>query len=493
MQRLLLAALVAAPLAAFACGEAASPSSSTTGAGGSTGTTSSTGTAGGSAGGGSPYLPGTPIPADPQREGNAEAGYSALVNNGYVSCGVPWSAYSKVFGSAPDSLKIPGRTGKNQDLPYYYTAFTTAEGVEVVSANCLVCHAGFIKGKLVLGLGGADRDFTTDASQQANAAGFLISDPKEKAAWAKWAERMTAIGPYTMTLTVGVNPADNLAAVLFAHRDRKTLAWSSEPLLELPPKQVVPVDTPPWWRMAKKNAMFYVAGGRGDHARIMMTASTLCTDSVAEAQAIDAYFPDVEAWIRSIAPPAFPGAIDQALAGKGKDVFGATCAKCHGTYGKDGSYPNLLIATGDVGTDPLLASGSTQFAEIYVKWFNESFYGEKAKLEPQDGYVAPPLDGIWATAPYLHNGSVPTIEALLDSKKRPAFWTRSFDSNDYDDTTLGWTFTALDAGQDAEPNKAKRAKIYDTTKPGYGNGGHLYGDDLSAGDRAAVIEYLKTL
>jgi mono/diheme cytochrome c family protein len=239
--------------------------------------------------------------------------------------------------------------------------------------------------------------------------------------------------------------------------------------------------------------MFYVAGGRGDHARIMMTASTLCTDSVAEAQAIDAYFPDVEAWIRSITPPAFTGAIDQTLAGEGKGVFDATCAKCHGTYGKDGSYPNLLIATADVGTDPLLSSGSTQFAEIYVKWFNESFYGEKARLEPQNGYVAPPLDGIWATAPYLHNGSVPTIEALLDSKKRPAFWTRSFDSNDYDDAALGWTFTALAAGQDAEPNKAKRARIYDTTKPGYGNGGHLYGDDLSDADRAAVIEYLKTL
>ena len=57
---------------------------------------------------------------------------------------------------------------------------------------------------------------------------------------------------YTQTLTVGVNPADNLAAVLFAHRDRKTLAWSDTPLLDLPPVAVVPVDVPPWWRMKKR-------------------------------------------------------------------------------------------------------------------------------------------------------------------------------------------------------------------------------------------------
>ncbi|MEO7331541.1 MAG: c-type cytochrome [Minicystis sp.] len=483
MRFTLALALTLASIAAVSCGEElVNPVPVGTS---SSGTSSSTG--------GVEPLPGTPIAADPQRPGDAEAGYSALVNNGYVSCGVPWSAYSKVFGPAPASQKIPGRTGKNKDLPYYYTAFKTAEGVEVVSANCLTCHAGYIKGKLVVGLGAADQDFTVDPSSQAGAAGFLISDPKEKAAWAKWVDRVKAIGPYTTTLTVGVNPADNLAAVLFAHRDPKTLAWSETPLLDLPPKEVVPVDVPPWWRMAKKNAMFYVAGGKGDHARIMMTASTLCTDSVAEAQAIDAYFPDVQAWITSIKPPVFTGAIDAFLAAQGKEVFGTKCVKCHGSYGEGATYPNLLIATEDVGTDALLANGSTQFAEIYVKWFNESFYGEKSQLSPEQGYVAPPLDGLWATAPYLHNGSVPTVEALLDSSKRPTFWTRSFDSNDYDDAALGWNFTSLDAGQDAEPNKSKRSKIYDTTKPGYGNAGHTYGDGLSEAERSAVIEYLKTL
>jgi hypothetical protein len=443
---------------------------------------------------------GTPIAADPQRSGDAAKGYTALVNEGYVSCGVPYTAYAQAFGAAPADLQLPGRDPKSATLPYNLTRFTTSDGVDVVSANCLTCHAGTVKGKLVVGLGDTQGDFTSNSQgMQAGLAQLLLTDQKEKDHLTKFVGRLNAIGPYTQTLTVGVNPADNLAAVLFAHRDRQTLAWSDTPLLDLPPVAVVPVDVPPWWRMARKNAMFYVAGGRGDHARIEMTASTLCTDSVAEAKTIDAYFPDIAAYLASIVPPAYPSTIDAKLADQGRGVFASTCARCHGTYGDGGAYPNLLVSLAEVGSDPLLATGSTQFAAIYVKWFNESFYGELAHLDPQPGYVAPPLDGIWATAPYLHNGSVPTIAALLDSKTRPRFWSRkydadgTYDSNDYDDAGLGWNFTASDHGQASETDTVKQKHLYDTTQPGYSNAGHTYGDALSAADRTAVIEYLKTL
>ncbi|MFT3764936.1 MAG: c-type cytochrome [Minicystis sp.] len=457
-------------------------------------------TTGGTGGGGVQEGPLVPIAADEQRPGDPDKGYAALLNEGYVSCGVPYTAYSKVFGPAPASMKLPGRNAENAPLPYYFNRFTTTDGVDVVSANCLSCHAGMIKGKLVVGLGDTQSDFTTGSTgSQAGLASIFLTDQKEKDELQRFKSRLDAIGDYTQTRVVGVNPADNLAAILFAHRDRKTLAWSDEPLMELPPTVVTPVDVPPWWRMKKKNAMFYVAGGRGDHARIEMTASTLCTDSVDEAKKIDAYFPDIEAFIASIEPPKYDGAIDAALAQKGKAVFEATCARCHGTYGDGASYPNLLVKLGEVGTDAALATGSTQFAKIYVDWFNDSFYGEIATLAPQPGYVAPPLDGIWATAPYLHNGSVPTVEALLDSSKRPKYWSRKYDANgvyddgDYDDAALGWRFTAVDHGQADEIDSTTRKRIYDTTLPGYGNGGHTYGDALSAADRTAVIEYLKGL
>jgi mono/diheme cytochrome c family protein len=245
--------------------------------------------------------------------------------------------------------------------------------------------------------------------------------------------------------------------------------------------------------MSKKNAMFYTAAGRGDHARIMMTASTFCVDSVDVAKSIDAYFVDVRAYVESLAPPKYPMAIDAAKSARGQIVFEQTCARCHGTYGSGGAYPNLVIPIADVATDPILATGAAEFAAQYVAWFNGSFYGQIAHLDSQRGYYAPPLDGVWATAPYFHNGSVPNLELVLDSTKRPQFWTRTYDSNDFDQANVGWNFTALASGQDAEPNAAKKKKIYDTTKLGYGNGGHTFGDALSSDDRAAVIEYLKTL
>ncbi|HUS68358.1 MAG TPA: hypothetical protein VMZ28_27680 [Kofleriaceae bacterium] len=435
-----------------------------------------------------------PMEPEPQREGDAEAGYTALVNEGYVGCGVPYSAYEQVAGGAvPEAFLIPGRNDANADLPYFMTRFTTAAGVDVISPNCLQCHGEFLNGELVIGLGNHTTDYTDDLSTYALLSGGLVKDPVEKKEWERWKDRMLAISDYIIMDTVGVNPADNLAAALFAHRDPETLEWSNEPLIELPAAtEVVPVDVPPWWNMKKKNAMFYLAAGRGDHARIMMTASTLCVETVEEAQAIDAYFPDVRAFIASIEPPAWPGDVDGALVDRGREVFDDTCARCHGTYGSGVDYPNLVVALDEVETDDALARGTAQFAGAFVDWFNDSFYGELSELAPADGYVAPPLDGVWATAPYLHNGSVPTLAALLDSASRPAYWTRTFDTSDYDASAVGWRWTATPS-RDDEPDVDRKELIYDTTRPGYGNGGHTFADSLAAGDRTALLEYLKTL
>jgi mono/diheme cytochrome c family protein len=440
-----------------------------------------------------PFFDATAIPTDPQRNGDPDAGYHALVNNGYVGCGIPYSAFARVFAPAGPGDTLPGRDGHNATLPYNLTSFRVASGVEVVNPNCLECHAGHINGQLVIGLGASDADFTTDTGILARLSGGLVTDPTEHTEWARWSERVQAVAPFIRTHTIGVNPADNIAAVLFAHRDRNTLAWSHAALMPLPPNDPVAIDVPPWWNMRKKNAMLYNGSGRGDHARIMMTASTLCTDSVADAQAIDAYFPDIEAYILSLRPPAYPFAIDRTRAAHGETVFNATCSRCHGTYGASESYPNLIVSLGEVGTDPVLGVGAGQFATRFVDWFNQSFYGQAAHLQPTQGYVAPPLDGVWATAPYLHNGSVPTVEALLNSRTRPQYWTRSFASTDYNQTALGWNFTALDHGQSTVTDANMRARIYDTTLYGHSNQGHTFGDGLSDADRSDLIEYLKTL
>ena len=427
------------------------------------------------------------IPAEPQRPGDPAAGYRALVNQNYIGCGVPYSIYESIFGSWPRRFRLPDRPGRNAELPYFLTAYQKADGVEVVTANCLACHADFLNGSLVIGLGASRLDFSMDPSPPLEVAGLLLKGA-ERDEWRRFADRVKAISAHLRTRTMGANPGDAIAAALFAHRDRETLAWSQEPLMDLPPAVEVPVDVPPWWRMNKKHAMFYTAAGRGDHARIMMTASALCTDSVEQARQIDAYFPDIRAYIASLTPPPWPYSIDQERAASGQTVFRRKCQRCHGSYGAKPSYPNKVISLSKVGTDPLLADGTGQFASSFVTWFNESFYGEIARMEPAAGYIAPPLDGIWATAPYLHNGAVPTLAALLDSRQRPTYWTRSYGDSDYDTEAMGWRTTALERA----PTERTLA-VVDTTLPGYGKGGHTFGDKLSAEERAALLEYLKTL
>jgi mono/diheme cytochrome c family protein len=434
------------------------------------------------------------IEREPQREGDAARGYDMLVNGGYVSCGLPISAYRRVFGPAPPRERVAGRTGANAELPYNFTATTTARGVEVVASNCLTCHAAELQGELVIGLGAHSSDFTHDVGMIALASRSLVDDdPNERAEWQRWATRVRAVAPHIRMHTIGPTPADNLAAVLFAHRDPRTLAWQRRPRLVIP-RDVVPVDVPAWWLLRHRNAMFHTGSGRGDHARLMMSASMLCTDTVAEARAIDERFADVRAYILSLRAPRHPDVIDAALAVRGRAVYERTCAACHGRYeGGVLVYPNRVIPLSEIGTDARLAEGAGYFSAPYRGWFASSFWGERARLVPTGGYVAPPLDGVWATAPYFHNGSVPTIEAVLDSRARPRYWTRSFRSTDYDPDALGWRYRELAHGKSGAATAYEALRIYDTTEAGYGNGGHTYGDALDDEERRALLEYLKSL
>ena len=173
----------------------------------------------------------------------------------------------------------------------------------------------------------------------------------------------------------------------------------------------------------------------------------------------------------------------------GENLFNDKCATCHGSYGANESYPNLLVSVDEVGTDPYLVSSNFAYA-YFVDWYNTSWFskGENAAyLKVENGYMAPPLDGIWATAPYFHNGSVPTLDDVLNSSQRPKKWKRSFktDASEYDHEKVGWKYTI--------ESISGSSLVYDTTLPGYGNQGHTYGDDLTGEERKDLIEYLKTL
>jgi hypothetical protein len=103
-------------------------------------------------------------------------------------------------------------------------------------------------------------------------------------------------------------------------------------------------------------------------------------------------------------------------------------------------------------------------------------------------YPARPLEGVWATAPYLHNGSVPTLYHLLFPEERPAKFLVG--QKDYDPVKVGFE---IDPAK-ITPQPGLDLFEFDTALPGNANTGHSgqeYGTDLSREDRLAIIEYLK--
>lgn len=185
-------------------------------------------------------------------------------------------------------------------------------------------------------------------------------------------------------------------------------------------------------------------------------------------------------------PPGKP-AIQPELAERGAALFRNHCADCHAP---DGLRIGRVEPLPDLGTDnnrivdftPELADSLNQLGTNVWKLRN---------FKPQGGYVNNLLDGIWLRAPYLHNGSVPTLRDLLNTPdKRPARFCRGNDL--YDWKNLGFV-SALGTG---EGNAAcGKFFVYDTrnAKGGNSNAGHLYGTDLVEADKDALLEFLKTL
>lgn len=429
----------------------------------------------------------TAMKASPQRTGDATKGYAYLLEGDYLNSGIPLNTYKTFFPSNSDDL---GRTGDNKGIAYDYTASTTATGVKIVSQNCLTCHAAKLNGKLVIGLGNNIMDNTQDRGSILPFLEGAIklqygANSSEWKAYEPYGKALKAIAPSVITKTIGENPADKIFAVLAGYRKAEDLSWLDVPQFKLP-VDVIPTDVPAWWLLKKKNALYYNALGQGDFARLIMASSLLTMKDSSEATKIDLRFPDVVAYLQSIQAPKYPYAIDANLVTQGQKLYSDHCAKCHGT---SSDYPNYLIDLQTIGTDAALANLYTTYPD-YHNWYNKSWFAKgkyAAQLTPQKGYIAPPLDGVWATAPYFHNGAVPTLEDVLNSNQRPKVWKRTqTDNSDYDQNKMGWKYTIPSA-------KNNDILIYDTALTGRGNGGHTFGDALTPDQRKALLEYLKTL
>jgi mono/diheme cytochrome c family protein len=194
--------------------------------------------------------------------------------------------------------------------------------------------------------------------------------------------------------------------------------------------------------------------------------------------------------------PAFPGPVDESLVARGEDLFRGVCGSCHGSYDRSvrparlTEFPNRVGTADELGTDPARWQHAGR-AEVDA--LTRSPLGERLAAKASSGYVAPPLSGAWATAPYLHNDSVPTLEALLDPQQRPA--TFLVGGHRLDLARVGVAHAP--GNPEAYPSGYKpwsTPALYDTTVPGQSNAGHeAQVSGLSADQRKALLEYLKVL
>jgi mono/diheme cytochrome c family protein len=349
-----------------------------------------------------------------------------------------------------------------------------------LATDCMICHGGSIAGHNYVGLGNSTLDFQSFIEDVAAAEGRELK------------------GAFTSCNVRGTVEAGAMSVFLFSLR-KPDLTLQEKPL-DLGLKDDACEDVPAWWLLKKKKTMYYHGGSDARSVRSLMQFSLNPLNGPAFFEKEEPTFRDVQAFLLSIQPPKYPFAIDRERAKQGEQVFLDYCSRCHGTYGEKWTYPNKIIPLEDIGTDPKrYQSLSHEFAEHYNRtwfarekpgWLADDYVGVET-----GGYQAPPLDGIWATAPYFHNGCAPTVHDVLDSKHRPKLFTRSYrtDKEAYDPEKLGWKVEGLEKGPDPKLPGVERRKVYDTTQPGRSNGGHPFGDKLTEEERMAVIEYLKTL
>jgi len=247
-----------------------------------------------------------------------------------------------------------------------------------------------------------------------------------------------------------------------------------------------PTDMPSIWNLQKyhpeKGMFMNLAGDSHDaYSVIMDSALGLLGAAPKDKDAFVGHVKWLHEYLGALPAPKYPFPVDAQRAEHGKAVFAANCAGCHASERTGTSVPVAEIGTDRNRLDSWNKEAAIAANNVVKKMGLERKGLVERKLE---GYIASFLDGIWLRAPYLHNGSVPTLRDLMEPiERRPATFYRGYDV--YDPVKVGFV---------TEGDAAKRAgTLHDVSLKGNGNQGHAYGTQLPAAEKEALLEYLKTL
>ena len=219
----------------------------------------------------------------------------------------------------------------------------------------------------------------------------------------------------------------------------------------------------------------------------------------------------IEEWLLTAEPPEYPHPVDAQLATRGAQVYAHYCADCHGASGRQfalpqedttrdcvngsgmddtdiyGAHVGRITRVEELGTDRHRLDSFSYELAVQLGTIYAGYRHRYCHYRKTFGYANMPLDGIWLRAPYLHNGSVPNLRALLEPAiSRPRVFYRGNDV--YDSKNVGFV-------SDVAQQNGRSFFAFDTSLPGNSNAGHegeRFGTELAAEDKDALVEYLKT-
>ena len=434
---------------------------------------------------------------------------------------------------------LPQLTSREKDLPMGATLFENENGVGL-TFGCAACHTSDLFGVKVLGLTNRfprANEFFRRGSQLApyvNSFVFkelLHATEGERQILVKAKHNLKFVG-LKQPVSVGLDTSLAQVALSLSKRKKDEYATRTQLSHRFPRKnklEKMVADSKPavWWNLKYKNRWLSdgsIVSGNPVHTNFLWNEIGRGTDLVELEKWMkenNDTIKELTAAVFASKPPRYEqffgeDSIDIEKAKRGEAHFVQSCQKCHGTYEKGWAQDNAHLLTPtelvqnvkvtyhektpvkDVGTDPGRYLGMREFAADLNRLKISKAIG--TVVEPQKGYVPPPLDGVWARWPYFHNNSAPNLCAVLTpGPKRPVtYWAgpAKDKQRDFDQECNGYPLG------DKTPSAWKRDKdfFYDSRKEGLSNRGHddrIFMKDgqeiYTREEKLELIEFLKTI
>lgn len=378
------------------------------------------------------------------------------------------------------------------------------KGVNATVIGCAACHVGRAAGITIPGLGNKNFDvyalgqlFRKNFDTIENGEELFGKGDKEvrKSMFQNFKTFMTNLSdPNLNNSTQGLVPTGIIRKWFYDD--------AQVPMDTTDPGQV---KIPSFWGYAEKRKVGSFADGFGNGVLggWAIAVELVAGQTVENVKQFTHKIEVAEEALGKILPPKYPFSIDKNLAQTGEGKFVQNCASCHGTYSRDQDKLPLFeaprwVPIEVVKTDQGRLQGLTPLFTHLVDNNPLKEIIQRTELGGR-GFFAPRLLGIWSRFPYLHNGSVPSIADLLNPPaQRPQVFSLkdASEKSRFDEKNLG-----LNVDKRYSVSKlTKLAKegtrwVYDTKRDEAGNGGHYFSNfqNLTPDDKAAIIEYLKTL